>query len=111
MITGKLKYYDIEFPAAVGICTSVQSTAQNGVATEWQGCIDVFANVTTLGIGNSLLSYPLLGWVDNDKAPIPALEALAIDLFFPDWAIGDAPMVALQNTDRSALDISTKRII
>ncbi|AGB84052.1 hypothetical protein D781_3858 [Serratia sp. FGI94] len=109
MITGKLEYYGVEFPAAVGICTSVQSTAQNGAATEWQGCIDIFANVTTLGIGNPLLSYPLLGWVDNDNAPIAALEALAIDLFFPGWSIDNTPMTPTQDTDRSALELLTRK--
>ncbi|CAI1736974.1 hypothetical protein [Serratia ficaria] len=108
MITGKLEYYGVEFPTAVGLCTSIQSTAQNGAATEWQGSIDIFANVTTLGIGNPLLSYPLLGWVDNDNAPIAALEALAIDLFFPGWTIVNAPMMPIQDTDRSALDVSVR---
>lgn len=110
MITGKLEYYGVEFPDAVGVCTSVQSMAQNGLATEWQGYIEIFANGDALGVSRPLMSYPLLGWVDNDRPPIVALEALAIDLFFPGWKTANTPLVRGEaiDRDRSALDISVQ---
>lgn len=106
MITGKLEYYGVEFPDAVGVCTSVQSMAQNGLATEWQGYIEVFANGDAFGVSRPLMSYPLLGWVDNDRPPIVALEALAIDLFFPGWKVANTPLTgaASLDTGHQALD-------
>lgn len=111
MITGKLEYYDVVFPHAVGVCVSLQSTMQNGVATEWQAYMEIYANGDALGIGRPLLSYPLLGWVDNDKAPILALEALAIDLFLPGWTVADTPMTPSGNlrADHQALDHSERQ--
>ncbi|BFO11938.1 hypothetical protein FS595_19705 [Serratia rubidaea] len=110
MITGKLEYYGVVFPDAVGVCTEVQSMAQNGAATEWQANIEIFANGDALGIGRPLLSYPLLGWVDNDKSPIKELEALAIDLFFPGWKFANTPLTTPGNPadDHQALDVGTR---
>ncbi|HDX8784399.1 TPA: hypothetical protein RQO42_003759 [Klebsiella michiganensis] len=110
MIIGKLDYHGIEMPNAVGVCATVQSTAQNGTATEWQGRIEIFPTEDSLGVGNPLVSYPLLGWVDNDKAPIKMLEALAIELFFPDWTLADTPDAANEAavSDRSLLEPSAE---
>ncbi|RLM05032.1 hypothetical protein BIY27_21570 [Gibbsiella quercinecans] len=108
MITGKLDYHGIEIPNAVGVCATVQSTAQNGMATEWQGRIEIFPTEDSLGVGSPLVSYPLLGWVDNDKAPISTLEALAIELFFPTWTMKESATTETeaQPSDRSLLESS-----